>query len=321
MKRPEALVDFLTRLLFAGILGSAVIVAVAPFLRPAVLPPWLEGPSRSIRAHAALERAANGLADALLWGQRPSTPIPPLTPLTPANAPSAAPAATPKPSASAPAATRALPAHAYWGLVNCSLADVHNSEGDVPLQLPVGTTLHVLGRTTTQAGPMVECRLVEAGGSKPFMLPADAVNVYAGSFDAVPDPTLAACLQYARRQVDLARLQDMASNVDREDNPYLHPYRAARDAYVTSNRQARDLQARFTDATGDERIQLGERLRLMKTDEVRLQQALAAARKPYDAWNAAHPDASGAAKDPKVAALEKELATLAARLPPPATPP
>lgn len=321
MRRPEQLVDFLTRLLFAGILGSAVIVAVAPFLRPAVLPPWLEGISRSIRSHAALERAATGLADALLWGQRPSTPLPPLSPLAPAKAPSSTPAATPKPAASPSATTRSLPARAYWGIVNCSLADVHNSAGDVPLQLLGGTTLHVLGRTTTPAGPMVECRLVEAGGSKPFMLPADTVNVYAGSFDAVPDPTLAACLQYARSQVDLARLQQMASNEDREDNPHLHPYRAARDAYVTSNRQARDLHARFTDATGDERIELGERLRVMKSDEVRLQQALAAARKPYDAWNAAHPDASGAAKDPKVEALEKELAALAAQLPPPATPP
>lgn len=66
---------------------------------------------------------------------------------------------------------------------------------------------------------------------------------------------------------------------------------------------------------------MGERLRLMKAEELRLQQALTAARKPYDQWNGANAATSASTKDPKAVAIAAELSALAAGLPPLATPP
>lgn len=316
MKPHEQLVSFITRYVFAAVLGSAAIIAAAPMLRPAALPPWLTELSAVIRGVPALDRAANRLSDILLWNAAPTANSAPASDAASRDArPATGPAATApaRAAGSAPGATSGQ----RWAVVSRSGAEVYRSSGDVPLRLPAGTSLHTSGRRTGPDGQFVSCQLPIPGPrlSQPFHLQAESVTLYAGSLDAMSDETLSTAQQLARLQADLHTLRAKSPAPERQDNPHLAEMKRTREAIVAHQNQARALQQQFAEATGDNRMKLGDQLRMLKGEEIKLQQDHKAAKGPYDSWNAAHPK-QATSEDPHLSALEKEIAALAAKLPP-----
>ncbi len=294
MKSHERFPAFLTRFILTALVGSGIIIALAPFIRPAAVPSWLEGFAHGVRAIPALDRTADRLSARLLW-QRPA-----------ATSQTAA-AAVPAP----------LPADPAWGVVLRPDTAVHHSAGDIDTRLPAGTAVRVVGSRLTTGGRFAQCRTASRTGSEsaPFLLREEDLALYEGSLDRTPAALLEKAQRHARLQAEISRQRSRGTANDRPDNPHHTDLQQARQTFAAHQQEARDLARRFEQATGDQRMRLGEELRMHKPTEIQLKQALATAQNAYAAWNQANP-APAATADPRLATLEQELASLAAQLPP-----
>ncbi|MCE9614933.1 MAG: hypothetical protein K8T26_11690 [Lentisphaerae bacterium] len=297
----EQPLDFLVRFALTAALGCAAIILAAPFVRPAVLPDWLAEPSQAVRARPGLAQLADRLAKALLWSpasRRSMTP-------TAATAPIAAVDETPR-----------------WAVVKALDVPVYRTNGQYWQRLAVGTALTAHGFRASSVGFMVICRLPPPAppDASDFLVRRDQIDLFEGSLDAVSPDVLDLHQHHARLCAELERIKASENGRNRTDNPQWPAYSRARHAYDQSSDRARRLRQEFEHATGDQRMRLADELRSLKGEEVRLSQALAATRRDYDAWNASHP-VSARSQDPRVQTLESEIASVSARLSPPAPAP
>jgi hypothetical protein len=93
-------------------------------------------------------------------------------------------------------------------------------------------------------------------------------------------------------------------------NPHEREYQAAKKAHADYWRKVRAIQAAWESAEGAKRIELGDTLRGMKGEDIRLGQALEAARRKVAAWEQTHGTAQARAT---LRELEAELARLGSR--------
>jgi ABC-type transporter Mla subunit MlaD len=150
-----------------------------------------------------------------------------------------------------------------------------------------------------------------------FLVPASFLNVYANALDAVPPSTMELHRHYARLQADLKRARQPASGEIRQENPFLPTYQKAKADAAAFAITVRDLEQKFQQATGAERMQIEDELRDLRGKGVDVQRAFASARDRYDRWNTEHPSAENLSR-PAVTQLEAELATVAAQIKNPA---
>jgi predicted transcriptional regulator len=100
-----------------------------------------------------------------------------------------------------------------------------------------------------------------------------------------------------------------------KDNPFKQEYDDALAVYNAYWAKEKELLVRHQKATGDERVQLADQLKVMKMkgDDVRVGRALEEAKKKMKEWQAKNiskiPDA-----DPKIDALEERVAELQAKI-------
>lgn len=298
----EHSLDFLTRFALTAFLGSAVIVAGAPFVRISMdqtLPDELVEPSRALRAHPQLASAAAELERWLLWSppKRAAVAEPP----------------TASPHAPSPHPTGA----GRFAIVRAEQVALYDAGGRITRRIPAGTVLRILDSMRTEAGgTRLECVPLEAGHpvGDPFTVPAEMVNLYRGNLEQVTAPDLELRRQYGRLQGQLDRLQRAPAGMDRHDNPYFAPYDAARTTFRAFQAKDAQLIKQSAASTGDDRIQVLEEMRSRRGDGLQLEQTYKAAKARYDAWNANHPAVKEAPSSPQMLALTAQIAHLEAQI-------
>lgn len=89
---------------------------------------------------------------------------------------------------------------------------------------------------------------------------------------------------------DAARVEERHVAVTYRNNPHRASYAAARAEYAAFVNESRTMHAQFQSATGSERMQLADRLRLRKQEEYEVRRKLESTKQMFDEWNRANPE-------------------------------
>jgi hypothetical protein len=220
----------------------------------------------------------------------------------------------PPPPVAPPPAPEAPPAPSHWGVVQPPLAAVYYQKGAVCMRLPAGTLVEVTAFQESRAGIMAVCSFSnESFTVGDLLVRTDDLDLQPGNLASVDDRQKELRIRHARLAVQIARIEGEATAVS-TPAPSTAPnpaYAAALAKYEQFRKESERLSAEMEHATGSRRMELMDKLRAMKYEQMRLRRELdAAARK-----NPAPPPSTPApAEDPRLAALRQELADVERQL-------
>ena len=123
-------------------------------------------------------------------------------------------------------------------------------------------------------------------------------------------------VRHAQLSVAIDHIRNPVKHELSPDNPHSKEYDAARRDYVEYGTEVRELQARHDAAAGDERVEVGDRLRQLIGTGVELREAYDGAKRKYQEWETDHVIDGGSrpslqALEEQFAAVRRELNTMA----------
>ena len=97
--------------------------------------------------------------------------------------------------------------------------------------------------------------------------------------------------------------------------PVQHEDRGLKQQYDAAAERAKGLTRQRDGAQGTQRMKLGDELRRLKEDEMRMRRQIEALTRQYEAWKQAHPVATAdPARDPQVRELAAQIESLRRQL-------
>ncbi|MDD5706608.1 MAG: hypothetical protein PHR35_11830 [Kiritimatiellae bacterium] len=206
----------------------------------------------------------------------------------------------------------------HWGvtLANTPFFDRDGARRDN--EVPGGTLVEITGVTSSSKGEMAICRV--AGPQKkwagPYLLAMVGLMRFEGTRERIDAGQVRDLCRYfaLNGKIEARKLELQRAAVDA--NPHGAELRKAQAEYQSAAEKSEELKNRFEQAQGADRTRVGEELRKLQNDVIRLQERLAYLNRQYKEWKAAHgtPAAADPARDPVIKTLEAEMARILPRL-------
>jgi len=200
-----------------------------------------------------------------------------------------------------------------WGVLKVATKG-YDDAGNFIRDLRSGTRVDVseIQRSPT-AGELAVCKMTGDDGSVcEFLIPLKALDLRTGSQNSAKPEARALSAQRAKLLADLNQIKAEQAKSRMKDNPFKPEYDAAYTAYRAFWDKVKQLENQHKKATGEARVSIGDELRQMKGDDIRIGRAFEEAKKKMNEWQ----DKNGkpTETDPRIAALETQLADLQSKI-------
>jgi tetratricopeptide (TPR) repeat protein len=201
-----------------------------------------------------------------------------------------------------------------WGCTR-TLAKAYDAvSGKAVQELAPGALVEVSGiRNGSPLGELAICKVITDTNDPPILLVRMRdLDTKMGPLSSASEEEKTLRIRRVRLWAEIARLKDELLQSRLKDNPYKKEYDVASAAYNAYWTKVKNLQAKHQASTGDERVRVADEMKRLKGEDIRIGQALETAKKKMNEWqerNAASPIA-----DPKLTALEEELAKLQSQI-------
>jgi hypothetical protein len=204
----------------------------------------------------------------------------------------------------------------HWGV---TILDASHFEKDGKRRegnLPGGVLVEQITTTTSSKREFALCRVWRGQEWEgPYLIAtADLVRFEGGRGEVDAEALDALCRYYSLN----ARLEARKSNLVRlavDANPHAAPLRSLKQGYDEAAARAKQLTQMRDNASGAERIRIGDELRRLKETEPVLRKNLEALTQQYEQWKQSHSTAGvGPAQDSQIQALEVQMKALLPRL-------
>jgi len=202
-----------------------------------------------------------------------------------------------------------------WGFTK-SPTPYYTTEGKNLGTLP-GGTLFDYSSVKTSSKNMVLLAKVKQGGdwAGPFLLDCASLAIFEGKPDTV-DPEIVADLTEffsLKAKIDLRKAE--IEKTEHERNAHFQSAKRAQERYAKSISDAKELSDKADKQTGAAKSKSLEQLRTMKYEQTRIKAEADKEVANYKAWKLANPIPPARFQaDPEIAALEKRLTPLKAKL-------
>lgn len=299
---------FVVRYLLIGVIGSAVIVLGARFLKVskerAVSKP-VASPHAPPRLRQAAVRRPRPRAETLARPELRRDESRPPAPDEPLAEPERRDEELREASESAQ--------NVKWGVVKSAGASAFNKSGRFMHKIDPGTLVEISETKKLGKEKLVVCTVHYNGRKIPDVLMRTRdFNIRPGSLSQVSEEEKNLRAREVQLFLKIKERKNRLAAAQVRHNPYTKKYTAAKVAHKKYWEKARELQAKRDSARGADHVRYEDQLRKMKGEDIRLAQDIEEAKKKFDAWKARHariPDS-----DPKIAALEAELEDVQSRL-------
>ena len=207
----------------------------------------------------------------------------------------------PPPTASSAAGSERPAAH--WGVVSQAQVPVYNRRGDRTMRLAAGTLVDIQAIETISQEQWADCAFTDGGISISGMLVRLAdLEVRAGPLADADPKEKDLRVRRIKLAMQIAKLkEETVWSGDGEDGV---SYRTARERYDSFWKETEELKRQMDRESGARRMQIIDKLRKMKAEEVPLRQQLEAATK---ALEAARRKTAPSDANPELSKLEQEL--------------
>jgi hypothetical protein len=176
-----------------------------------------------------------------------------------------------------------------WGVVRGLDASVFDRTGAAVAQLDPGTVVEIAAIRTSATDRVAICRLKgKTVSGNVALIRIDDLAIRTGTFTNANSDLVSLLIRQAVLAGEIETQSQTVAQSGASGNPHAAAYRKARDTLRDFLKTARSLKGKFDSSQGSERAQLMDRLRLMKQEEVQVQQAHNEVKARFDQWNAAN---------------------------------
>ncbi len=277
---------FLGWYLLVAVAGTGAIIALTPVLHASIPTVTLSNLRKTL-----LGRSASG-------GKQISTPplLPEPNPVTAVSNQSAVAKGPAQPTSSRPLQSQPTVDESasfdygrMWGVVRGLDASVFDRTGAAVAQLDPGTVVEIAAIRTSATDRVAICRLKgKTVSGNVALIRIDDLAVRTGTFTNANSDLVSLLIRQAVLAGEIETQSQTVAQSGASGNPHAAAYRKARDTLRDFLKTARSLKGKFDSSQGSERAQLMDRLRLMKQEEVQVQQAHNEVKARFDQWNAAN---------------------------------
>ncbi|NLF22753.1 MAG: hypothetical protein GX590_06270 [Lentisphaerae bacterium] len=329
---------FLLRYLAVGIIGTLAVHYGAPRFKPLLAPSNPAPDGTSVAATSPATRPFEPVQER--GGVRVVAPDPITEPDQPPSAAyepsSEAAVAAPPPAVATPAADKAAPVvvttlgytpstsripasgsdTTHWGVTLQEAALFERDGKRSGITLPGGVLVEQTGAGTSSRGEVALCRVWRQGAwAGPWLIATADLIRFEGGRGEVDADELDLLLRYGalHARQEARRRELVRQTVDA--NPHAAPLRQLKQQYDAAAERAKGLTRQRDGAQGTQRMKLGDELRRLKEDEMRMRRQIEALTRQYEAWKQAHPVATAdPARDPQVRELAAQIESLRRQL-------
>jgi len=203
-----------------------------------------------------------------------------------------------------------------WGVTKAP-TPYYTAEGKNLGVLPGGTLFRYSAVKSSSKSLVFEAEVKKQGEgwAGPFLLDSAGLALFEGKPDNVPPDTLSDLLEYYALKSKIAERKAEIEKTEHEKNPAFLSAKRAQEKYTQSTIEASELAAKAEQQKGPAKNKTDEQLRALKYEQVRMKAEADKEAANYKAWKETHPITPETFKaDPALAALEKQLAPLKAKL-------
>ncbi|MDA0991807.1 MAG: hypothetical protein O3A51_13795 [Verrucomicrobia bacterium] len=291
---PPAIRQFFIRSLVATLLGSVIIVLLAPHLGLKTTPAPLEPLVTVIDESPALAGLAGWIRQHLKvsWG-------------APSPEPDRTAAATEKPSTPSP--SRRLATTAQWAIINKSETPIYSGTGKFLERIQAGRIVIIESLKDATSGRVAVCTDWPNPSSPAFVVSIDNLDIQPGSPNDISLRERGLRIDLAKTTAELEALAKAKAKGDDSNNPHAEAYRQAKAEYNDYWVRVKRLTKQRNDNSSTVRERAIDELRQLKGEDIRVGKAYEAARERYQAWQQSQTPTD---QSPRVQELETRLARI-----------
>jgi hypothetical protein len=204
---------------------------------------------------------------------------------------------------------------AMWGVVTLQDAAVYDQKGIKTRSIPAGSLVDIRRLQTVPGGDVIHGTVWSRAGTFPnVILRRGDVEIYQGS--ALSDTTRQHRELVSRRAERMAAIEERKrelANAEAIRNPHQQEYRKVLREYKRIADESTKLKSEFDDATGNRRMELANRLRVLKNEQANLMpryQDLKQKKEDWDAENREEDRPRDPGRDPRIEQWNREIREL-----------
>jgi hypothetical protein len=205
-----------------------------------------------------------------------------------------------------------------WGVIIATGARTYSLTGKLIGRTPPGSILRVIDHKETAKGFFVICTIgVNGTAQAQSIIRREDASLYLGNISRVSPDQRERCIERAKLLAAISAREDRLKSDNRSRNPHASTYAQAVKDVRAFQKKAKKLNADYTSASGAQRMELADSLRLLKHDQIRITNDYKAAKRQNDSWKTANATADVSTTNDSelrrlqqaVAAIEREIAT------------
>lgn len=214
------------------------------------------------------------------------------------------------PPSPSPADTPAYDPDAMWGTVSTADAPLYDSNGRKIRDIPAGSLIDVQEVRSTPSGDVVVCSVRSRHGSfNDVILRRADVELYMGY--PLAATTKERRLLGSKRGEILGAIKSRQAALEKaasNRNPHQDEYRDVLRQYKAINDESKQLKEQYEKATGNQRMELANRLRTLKNDQFVLMPKYRDLKQKKEDWERRNQDnTQNTANDPQLRQLNQQL--------------
>ncbi len=207
----------------------------------------------------------------------------------------------------APVTPVQMPASGEWGLTADNRTPVYSMKGKRRTYLPAGKVFGIVEHRNTPKGEFLICTLPNKNNIR-FVLRSKDVVTYRCDYNAVAPQQRDLCKQQAKIMAAITDRKDTLKKMAENRNPYAGRYKKVLAEYKQFAKKNNALLKAYNNATGSRRMELADKLRLLKDEGVRRTADYNAIKKQYTDWKRNNASvAPSFDQDPQIKALKQKL--------------
>mgnify|MGYP001583134853 CR=1 FL=1 len=216
----------------------------------------------------------------------------------PTNGPVAVVTHTPKPAAS----------NRKWGVVRNLSTKAYNRSGKFLRNLESGMLVDITDIKDTSAGELAVCKVLYQGQEIPdIVIKTSDLDIQRGTLSEANPKEKDLRVQYVQMLRDISSREKELLEADKSKNPHYAQFKAAEVAYQDLKQRTDELIRKRDTAEGSDRMEVYDKLRMMKSESIPVKQAYEEAKQKYNGWIATQARQQVAANDEKLASLKAKL--------------
>lgn len=295
---------FLARYILAAVLGTTVVHFGTPQARKIIQPETIEALSRRVftSGRKKISKSVETVKQEMEAAQQVSARRPAVhqTQISASRPATASPVQQRNAVSSAPT----------WAVVNRHKAPHYDRSGKNRGQIPVSTMIKINDIQNNRGEELVIGQRLGLSATSPIIvLRKNDVMLLTGDPSGISSHEKQLRGEQARLQAEIAEREIELKNALRPGNPHADNYRQARNAYHEYGRKVRELTTKRDQATGVDRMDYADKLRMMLHDSKHLKAEYETHKQAYDQWNTANP-ANDSGYDDKLESYRSALAAI-----------